>query len=92
MLVRDEEREVREAYDVCEAADRLKVSVAAWRWAAASGGVPAPDAGPGRWSRAVVEAADAEGIRTALPGPASAWWAAERLTAALGEPLPFGRP
>ncbi len=56
------------------------------------GGVPAPDAGPGRWPRAVVEAADAEGIRAALPGPASAWWAAERLTAALGEPLPFGRP
>ncbi|MFC8014886.1 helix-turn-helix domain-containing protein [Streptomyces cinereoruber] len=46
----------------------------------------------GRWSRAVVEAADVEGIRAALPGVVSAWWAAERLTEALGAPLPFGRP
>ncbi|MET9934601.1 MULTISPECIES: hypothetical protein [unclassified Streptomyces] len=42
--------------------------------------------------RAVVQAADAEGIRAALPGVADAWRAAERLTQALGEPLPFGRP
>ncbi|MFC7794815.1 hypothetical protein ACFUIZ_30670 [Streptomyces cinereoruber] len=46
----------------------------------------------GRWSRAVVEAADAEGTRAALPGPAGAWWAAERLNEALGEPLSYGRP
>ncbi|MFE6713856.1 hypothetical protein [Streptomyces sp. NPDC057695] len=83
---------MRESYDEYEAAGRLKVSVAAWRWAVASGSIPPADAGPGQWSRAVVEAADAEGIRAALPGPASAWWAAERLTEALGEPLPFGRP
>ncbi|MFJ3786232.1 hypothetical protein [Streptomyces sp. NPDC090093] len=83
---------MREAYDVYGAAGRLKVSVAAWRWAVASGLVPAADAGAGRWSRAVVQAADAEGIRAALPGVVGAWWAAERLTEALGAPLPFGRP
>lgn len=83
---------MRETYDEGQAAGRLKVSVAAWRWAVASGLVPAADAGPGQWSRAVVQAADAEGIRAALPGPAGAWWAAERLTEALGSPLPYGRP
>ncbi|MFC8494781.1 hypothetical protein ACFUJU_29100 [Streptomyces sp. NPDC057235] len=83
---------MRETYDVYGAAGRLRVSVAAWRWAVASGVVPAADAGRGEWSRAVVEAADAEGVRAALRGPADAWRAAERLTEALGEPLPFGRP
>ncbi|MEW1906197.1 hypothetical protein [Streptomyces sp. NPDC086147] len=82
---------MRETYDEYAAAGRLRVSVSAWRWAVASGLVPAPDAGT-EWSRAVVEAADAEGIRAALRGPADAWRAAERLTEALGEPLPFGRP
>ncbi|MFJ3819259.1 hypothetical protein [Streptomyces sp. NPDC090056] len=83
---------MRAAYDEYGVASRLKVSVAAWRWAVASGLAPASDVGAGRWSRAVVQAADAEGIRAALPGVVSAWWAAERLTQALGEPLPFGRP
>ncbi|MFF6794351.1 hypothetical protein ACFY9C_35375 [Streptomyces filamentosus] len=83
---------MRETYDEQQAASRLRVSVAAWRWAAASGGVPAADAGPGLWSRAVVESADAEAVRAALPGPAGAWWAAERLTGALGDPLPRCRP
>ncbi|MFC7934354.1 hypothetical protein [Streptomyces cinereoruber] len=83
---------MRESYDEGQAAGRLKVSVAAWRWAVASGLVPAADAGPGQWSRTVVQAADAEGIRAALPGPVGAWWAAERLTEALGSPLPYGRP
>ncbi|MFH9959640.1 hypothetical protein ACH4OX_36275 [Streptomyces roseolus] len=83
---------MRETYDEQQAASRLRVSVAAWRWAAASGAVPAADAGPGRWSRAVVESTDAEAVRAALPGPAGAWWAAEQLTAALGAPLPRCRP
>ncbi|WP_432089584.1 hypothetical protein [Streptomyces sp. bgisy095] len=83
---------MRETYDAYGAAGRLKVSVAAWRWAVAAGLVPAADAGAGEWSRAVVEAADAEGIRAALRGPADAWRAAERLTEALGDPMPFGRP
>ncbi|GGR67557.1 hypothetical protein [Streptomyces roseolus] len=83
---------MRETYDEQQAASRLRVSVAAWRWAAASGAVPAADAGPGLWSRAVVESTDAEAVRAALPGPAGAWWAAERLTEALGAPLPRCRP
>ncbi|MFE1528967.1 hypothetical protein [Streptomyces rochei] len=35
---------------------------------------------------------DAEAVRAALRGPAAAFWAAERLNEALGEPLPFGQP
>ncbi|MGW4551958.1 hypothetical protein ACWEN4_37320 [Streptomyces violaceorubidus] len=83
---------MHESYDEYGAASRLKVTVAAWRWAVASHLVPAADAGPGRWSRAVVLAVDAEAVRAALRGPAAAFWAAERLNEALGEPLPFGRP
>ncbi|MFC7979751.1 hypothetical protein ACFUT3_31520 [Streptomyces cinereoruber] len=83
---------MRETYDEGQAAGRLKVPVAAWRWAVASGLVPVADAGAGQWSRTVVQAADAEGIRAALRGPAGAWWAAEHLTEALGQPLPYGRP
>ncbi|MGE7390882.1 hypothetical protein ACQKM2_35945 [Streptomyces sp. NPDC004126] len=44
-------RSVREVYDEFE-------PQAAWRWAAGTGLVPPADAGPGQWSRAVVEAAD----------------------------------
>ncbi|THA81218.1 hypothetical protein [Streptomyces sp. A0592] len=80
-------REVREVFGESEAAGRLRVPVAAWRWATGSGLVPPADAGPGRWSRAVVEAADPEAVRAALRGPAGAGWAADRLTEALGEPL-----
>ncbi|MEV5604557.1 hypothetical protein AB0L33_24250 [Streptomyces sp. NPDC052299] len=79
-------RVVRESYGEIEAAVRLQVSVAAWRWAAASGLVPPADAGPGVWSRAVVEAADAEAVRAAL-WVVDAWEAADRLTRALGQPL-----
>ncbi|MFE6430843.1 MULTISPECIES: hypothetical protein [Streptomyces] len=79
---------MRESFDEYGAASRLKVTVAAWRWAVASRLVPATDAGTGRWSRAV----DAEAVRAALRGPAAAFWAAERLNEALGDPLPFGRP
>ncbi|MFD3722723.1 hypothetical protein [Streptomyces sp. NPDC058674] len=82
----------REAYDQGQAAGRLRVPVAAWRWAAGTGLVPPADAGPGEWSRAVVEAADPEAVRAALRGPVGAGWAADRLTDALGVPLPRRRP
>ncbi|MFF5809652.1 hypothetical protein [Streptomyces sp. NPDC012746] len=82
----------REAYDESGAAGRLRVPVAAWRWAAATGLVPPADAGPGFWSRAVVEACDAEAVYAALRGPVGAGWAADRLTEALGVPLPRCRP
>ncbi|MET9323668.1 hypothetical protein ABZX75_26315 [Streptomyces sp. NPDC003038] len=85
-------RSVREEYDEYAAASRLRVPVAAWRWATGSGLVPLADVGPGRWSRVVVEAADAEQMRAALRGPMSAGVAADRLTEALGVPLPILRP
>lgn len=85
-------RSVRESYDVYGAASRLRVPVAAWRWATGSGLVPPPDAGPGMWSRAVVEATDPEAVRAALRGPMGAGVAADRLTEALGVPLPILRP
>ncbi|MEV6332290.1 hypothetical protein [Streptomyces sp. NPDC051909] len=83
---------MRETYDAYEAAGRLKVSVAAWRWATASGLVPPADPTTRDWSRAVVEAADPEAVRAALRGPTSAFAAAEVLTRALGDPLPHCRP
>ncbi|MFI5621541.1 hypothetical protein [Streptomyces sp. NPDC051567] len=79
-------------FDEAGAAVRLRVSLAAWRWAAGSGLVPAADAGEGRWSRVVVESVDAEGVRAGLRGPVPACWAAERLTEALGVPVPLRRP
>ncbi|MDA5284745.1 hypothetical protein [Streptomyces sp. Isolate_45] len=82
----------REVFDEYGAASRLKVPVAAWRWAAGSGLVPPADAGPRLWSRAVVEGCDAEAVRAALRGPVGAGWAADRLTEALGVPLPRCRP
>ncbi|KOU42637.1 hypothetical protein ADK53_07505, partial [Streptomyces sp. WM6373] len=71
---------VREVFGESEAAGRLRVPVAAWRWATGSGLVPPAEAGAGRWSRAVVEAADPEAVRAALRGPAGAGCAADRLT------------
>ncbi|MGW7441428.1 hypothetical protein [Streptomyces sp. NPDC054849] len=71
-------RSVREQYDENQAAGRLRVPLAAWRWAAGSGLAPAADAGPGLWSRAVVEAADPEQVRAALRGPIGAGVAADR--------------
>ncbi|MFE9046177.1 hypothetical protein ACFYOG_35475 [Streptomyces sp. NPDC007818] len=53
---------------------------------------PAADAGPGLWSRTAVESTDAEAVRASLPGTLDAYRAAERLTAALGDPLPRCRP
>ncbi|MGE7391789.1 hypothetical protein ACQKM2_40620, partial [Streptomyces sp. NPDC004126] len=78
---------MREVYDEYTVAGRLRVPVAAWRWAAGTGLVPAADAGSGLWSRAVVEAADPEQVRAALRGPVGAGVAGDRLTEALGEPL-----
>ncbi|MFD6966866.1 hypothetical protein [Streptomyces sp. NPDC059949] len=83
---------MREVFDESAVAGRLRVPVAAWRWATGSGLVPAADVGPGRWSRQVVEAADPEAVRAALRGPVGAGWAADRLTEALGVPLPILRP
>ncbi|MEV7445731.1 hypothetical protein AB0O22_32120 [Streptomyces sp. NPDC091204] len=83
---------MREVLDEGQAAGRLRVPVAAWRWATGSGLVPSADVGPGRWSQAVVEAADPEAVRAALRGPVGAGWAADRLTEALGVPLPILRP
>ncbi|MEU9237634.1 hypothetical protein [Streptomyces subrutilus] len=70
----------------------MRVPVAAWWWAVGSGVVGSADAGPGRWSRVVVEATEAEAVRAALCGPCSAGWAADRLNEALGDPLPLRRP
>ncbi|WP_158939236.1 hypothetical protein [Streptomyces sp. NRRL S-87] len=85
-------RSGREQYDENHSAGRLRSPLAAWRWAAGSGLVPPADAGQGLWSRAVVEAADPEAVRAALGGPIGAGVAADRLTQALGEPLPRCRP
>ncbi|MEU5069086.1 hypothetical protein AB0G95_34165 [Streptomyces virginiae] len=82
---------MREVFDESAAAGRLRVPVAAWRWATGTGLVPAADVGPGRWSRRVVEAADPEAVRAALRG-IEAGVAADRLTEALGVPLPILRP
>ncbi|MFD3472262.1 hypothetical protein ACFWWM_39295 [Streptomyces sp. NPDC058682] len=83
-------RSAREVFDEGQAAGRLRVPVAAWRWATGSGLVLLADAGRGLWSRAVVEAADPEQVRAALRG-VEAGVAADRLTEALGVPLPILR-
>ncbi|MFJ3205732.1 hypothetical protein [Streptomyces sp. NPDC086989] len=80
-------RSVRESYDEGQAAGRLRVPLAGWRWATGTGLVPPAEAGPGLWSRAVVEAVDPEQVRAALRGPIGAGMAADRLTQALGESL-----
>ncbi|MFB1046823.1 hypothetical protein [Streptomyces chrestomyceticus] len=74
-------------YDEAQAAKRLRVPVAAFRWARHTGLVPAPDASPVTWSRAAVEATDAHAIRRALPQePLSGGMAADRIADALGTP------
>ncbi|MCX4784621.1 hypothetical protein [Streptomyces sp. NBC_01264] len=79
----------REVYDRDQAAARLGVPRPEFRWAAASGVVPTPDAGPGLWSRAAVEAMDAEAVRACLgDGPLFGWQGAARLAEALGTPNP----
>ncbi|WP_019061596.1 hypothetical protein [Streptomyces prunicolor] len=77
----------RTEYDESQAAGRLRVPVAAFRWARHTGLVPAPDASSRQWSRATVEAIDAAAIRAATPTPPiSGGEAADRLADALGTP------
>ncbi len=59
----------RTEYDAGQAAKRLKVPAAAFRWARHTGLIPAPDASSHQWSRAAVEALDADAIRAAMPTP-----------------------
>ncbi|GAA3163820.1 hypothetical protein [Streptomyces ramulosus] len=79
----------RTEYDASQAAKRLKVPATAFRWARHTGLIPAPDVSPSRWSRAAVEALDADAIRAAMPAPAiSGGAAADRIANALGNPNP----
>ncbi|MFJ7098117.1 hypothetical protein ACIQWL_49380 [Streptomyces mirabilis] len=77
--------------DASQAAQRLKVPASAFRWARHIGLVPDPDASSWQWSRAAVEALDADAIRAAFPGqPISGGVAADRIAEALGTPNVFG--
>jgi hypothetical protein len=77
----------RTEYDASQAAKRLKVPAAAFRWARHTGLIPAPDASSYQWSRAAVEALDADAIRAAMPSPPiSGGAAADRIADALGTP------
>ncbi|MEU7650312.1 hypothetical protein [Streptomyces huasconensis] len=79
----------RTEYDAGQAAKRLKVPAAAFRWARHTRLVPAPDASSCQWSRAAVEALDADAIRAAMPTPPiSGGAAADRIADALGTPNP----
>ncbi|MGW3269657.1 hypothetical protein [Streptomyces sp. NPDC001056] len=79
----------RTEYDAGQAAKRLKVPAAAFRWARHTGLVPAPDVSSSRWSRAAVEALDADAIRAAMPAPPiGGGAAADRIADALGTPNP----
>ncbi|GAA2731669.1 hypothetical protein [Streptomyces nogalater] len=81
----------RTEYDAGQAAKRLKVPAAAFRWARHTGLVPAPDVPPSHWSRAAVEALDADAIRVAMPTPPiGSGAAADRIAAALGTPNVIG--
>ncbi|MFD4528447.1 hypothetical protein ACFWP7_31915 [Streptomyces sp. NPDC058470] len=83
----------RTEYDESQAAGRLRVPIAAFRWARHTGLVPAPDASSYQWSRATVEAMDADAIRAALPHePISAAVAGDRIAQALGTPNVPGEP
>ncbi|MFJ9250354.1 hypothetical protein [Streptomyces sp. NPDC101776] len=80
-------------YDDAQAAKRLRVPVAAFRWARHTGLVPAPDVSSWQWSRAAVEAMDADAIRAALPHePIPAAVAADHIAQALGTPNVPGEP
>ncbi|WKX23663.1 hypothetical protein [Streptomyces sp. HUAS CX7] len=79
----------RTEYDASQAAKRLKVPAAAFRWARHTGLIPNPDASSWQWSRAAVEALDADAIRAAMPTPPiSGGVAADRIADALGAPNP----
>lgn len=68
-----------------QAAGRLRMPLAAWRWAVGSGQVPPADTGPWSWSCAVVGAAGADGGRggggLADGGPGGAVAVSVRVTA-----------
>lgn len=77
--------------DASQAAQRLKVPAAAFRWARRIGLIPDPDASSWQWSQAAVEALDADAIRAAFPGqPISGGVAADRIAEALGTPNVLG--
>ncbi|WP_019711926.1 hypothetical protein [Streptomyces xinghaiensis] len=77
----------RTEYDAGQAAKRLKVPAAAFRWARHAGLIPDPDVSSWQWSRAAVEALDADAIRAAMPSPPiSGGAAADRIADALGTP------
>ncbi|MFE2640148.1 hypothetical protein ACFXKF_36290 [Streptomyces scopuliridis] len=77
----------RTEYDAQQAAGRLKVPIAAFRWARHAGVIPPPDAGDRRWIRATVEAMDPGTIQASLPnGTISGGQAADRIAEALGTP------
>jgi hypothetical protein len=79
----------RTEYDAGQAAKRLKVPAAAFRWARHTGLIPSPDVSSSRWSRAAVEALDADALRAAMPTPPiSGGAAADRIADALGTPNP----
>lgn len=81
----------RTEYDASQAAKRLKVPAAAFRWARHTGLIPDPDASSFQWSRAAVEALDADAIRAAMPSPPiSGGAAADRIADALGTPNVIG--
>jgi hypothetical protein len=81
----------RTEYDEGQAAKRLQVPVASFRWARHCGLVPAPDASIHRWSRTAVEAMAPDAIREALPHtPISGRAAADRIAQALGTPNVHG--
>ncbi|MER6695444.1 hypothetical protein ABT329_42480, partial [Streptomyces minutiscleroticus] len=77
----------RADYNEHQAAKRLRVPLAVFRWARHVSLVPAPDASPGTWSRAAVEEMDAHAVRAAMPHAAvTAVTAANRIAQALGTP------
>lgn len=64
----------RTEYDAGQAAKRLKVPAAAFRWARHTGLVPDPDVSSRQWSRAAVKALDADAIRGRDAHPADRRW------------------
>ncbi|MFI1840012.1 hypothetical protein [Streptomyces olivaceoviridis] len=81
----------RTEYDASQAAKRLKVPAAAFRWARHTGLIPDPDASSWQWSRTAVEALDTDAIRAAMPSPPiSGGAAADRIADALGTPNVIG--
>ncbi|KPI18799.1 hypothetical protein OK006_10213 [Actinobacteria bacterium OK006] len=58
----------RSDYDDGQAAKRLRVPAAAFRWAHHADVIPAPDLPPNRWSRTAVEAMDPEAVRAFFDG------------------------